>query len=375
MSQQEGIPATQVPQGTAAAHQLIKGRNTIDLMVLILIPFGIATFLMYLRILTFQGYLGSLGVIAVMNWLIFQMIPAKESILYWLLSMRHYLKLNKVMTRTNLSDEDIDDVDIQYDPAETGGRDPAGNRKLGFLETNENSVELTQVDQVDMDKGLVWLDDGSVVAGVSVTGMEMKLANQDVKKKAIQQFHSFLNSLDFPIQIRIMSVPFDLQSSIDDLEERLDDQDVTRRPIFQQFVRVKMMQLDQEIRSMGMNNRQYQILVRANPARQTIGDSGPFNINFIGTDSPVGKFLQGRMNSGTGTKTADEKLKSLAEKRRKTVIRGLAQINQADTQAMTGEMVAKSIRNFWTRKPLEESDWKPSTPVTASDDQFHTGGQ
>lgn len=370
MSQQQGIPANRIPQGTEAANQLIKGRNTSDLLILFMLPTGFMGLLMYIGLFGFRQLLYAVGIILALNWVIFRIIPAQESILYWLRSIAGYIKQDKIMYKSKSVKSNMDDVEFEADPEATGGRDPTKRRALEKLEATESTTEMIDVKAVHNSTGLVELSDGSYVGGVKVTGMEMMLADQDIKQKAISQYHSFLSSIDFPIQIRATSIPFDLDSSIDLLERRLEDQDITSRPITHRVAQVKLLQMKQEIRAMGMNNRQYHVMVRAKPSDQSIGDSGPFDINFIDADSPIGKFIQGRFSNGLSLGDGNDKLENLTLQRRKAVFNGLSRIRPLDTEQMDAEEMAKYIRNYWTRKPVGKTGWKAATPVTASESQF-----
>ena len=339
-------------------------------MILFMIPTGLMGFLMYLGVFGFRELLYAIGVIMVLNWIIFQLIPAQESILYWIRSIIGYLRQDKTMYKSKQTRSNMDSVEFESEPKSTGGRDPTESRTLEMLEATESTTEMIGVENIHGSSGLIEMDDGSFVGGVKVSGMEMMLADKDVKQKAINQFNSFLNSLDFPIQIRATSIPFDLQSSIDDLEDRLEDRDITSRPITQRIAQVKALQMKQEIRAMGMNNRQYHVIVRAKPSEQSIGDSGPFDVNFIDANSPVGKFIQDKFGNDVGDTETDDALENLAIQRRKAVFTGLSRIQQIGTEKMDAEDLAKYLRNYWTRKPVGKTGWKAATPVTASEDQF-----
>lgn len=370
MSQQQGIPANRIPQGIEAASQLIKGRNTSDLLILFMLPTGIMGLLMYIGLLGFRELLYAIVAIVALNWVIFQVIPAQESILYWLRSIGGYIRQDKTMYKSKNARSNMDDVEFETEPETTGGRDPTKSRALEKLEATESTTDMIEVKNIHSSTGLIELSDGSYVGGVSVEGMEVMLADQDIKQKAISQFHSFLSSLDFPIQIRATSIPFDLDSSIEDLEDRLEDHNITSRPITHRIAQVKLLQMKQEIRAMGMNNRQYHVIVRAKASDQSLGDSGPFDINFIDADSPVGRFIQDKFSTSVGVGNGNDKLENLATQRRKAVFKGLSRIRPLDTEQMGAEDLAKTLRNYWTRKSVDKTGWKAATPVTASESQF-----
>jgi len=69
--------------------------------------------------------------------------------------------------------------------------------------------------------GIVVLKDGSLKAIVLANSINLSLKSEDEQKATIYQFQSFLNTLDFPIQIVIQSKRLDIRPYLLLLENRM----------------------------------------------------------------------------------------------------------------------------------------------------------
>lgn len=70
--------------------------------------------------------------------------------------------------------------------------------------------------------GVVILKDGSYRSVLLCTAINFTLRSEDEQKAILSQFQSFLNSLDFSVQVIIQSRKFDIRPYLMTLEERLD---------------------------------------------------------------------------------------------------------------------------------------------------------
>lgn len=76
----------------------------------------------------------------------------------------------------------------------------------------------------EIKEGTVILKDGSMRAGLIVSSINFALKNEDEKDSIISSYQSFLNSLEFPVQIMIRSRQLHLDKYITSLEEAYDKQ-------------------------------------------------------------------------------------------------------------------------------------------------------
>jgi type IV secretory pathway VirB4 component len=72
--------------------------------------------------------------------------------------------------------------------------------------------------------GIAVLKDGTLCTIVLVSSINLSLKSYDEQRATLMQFQSFLNTLDFPIQIVIQSRRYDVRPYILTLENRLKEQ-------------------------------------------------------------------------------------------------------------------------------------------------------
>lgn len=371
MSNQGSYPPNRVPQGIEAANQLIKGRDTIDILILVILPSGITGFLFYINFLTGQGFIYTIGAIFGLNYILFTFIPTEESIIYWVSSFVSYHRKEKSILKNGLDKEDIDDdLELKDD---TASRDPTESSSFDFLKTSQNTQDLTGIEAIDTHNDVVQLANGGYVAGIHVKGMERMLAGDQIVAKTEEEFKSFLNAQDFKIIAGCTSEQFDFDSELERYSDRLEDKDIKNRPIMERHVRTKRAFMEQQIKPLGMNHKQFYVLVTVTPSEQELDGTGPFDIDFIDPNSMVGKWLRNRSNSNDDVKTQDEVLIDMVKQRRKTVKRGLARIRQVQTDEMTGKDLAYQLQKETTRNDINLDDWEPSIPVAMSKEQIENG--
>ncbi len=78
----------------------------------------------------------------------------------------------------------------------------------------------SQMDVVDIKKGVVVLKDGSVRGVLAVSSINFDLKSQEEQEAIIFSYQNFLNSLDFPIQILISTKKFDVDPYLNMLAKR-----------------------------------------------------------------------------------------------------------------------------------------------------------
>jgi type IV secretory pathway VirB4 component len=72
--------------------------------------------------------------------------------------------------------------------------------------------------------GVVVMKDGTLCTVVLVSSINLSLKSYDEQRATLSQFQSFLNTLDFPIQIVVQSRRYDIRPYILTLENRLKEQ-------------------------------------------------------------------------------------------------------------------------------------------------------
>ncbi len=104
---------------------------------------------------------------------------------------------------------------------------------------NNQSQSISAAEQADKDSVQAYLDiaeirdnvvvlkNGGLRAVLLVSSVNFMLKSQDEQQGLIQGYQSFLNSLEFPVQILIQSRPLDLQGYVEKLKSVADKQQNT----------------------------------------------------------------------------------------------------------------------------------------------------
>ena len=77
---------------------------------------------------------------------------------------------------------------------------------------NPSTTDLVQLAQIN--ENVIVLKNGSLRAIVEISAVNFDLRSSDEQAAIIQQFESFLNSIDFPVQIVIQSRRFDVSGYV-----------------------------------------------------------------------------------------------------------------------------------------------------------------
>lgn len=357
---------TQVPQGVEAANQLITGRETSDIIALAFIPTGIAAMIYLAGLLTLIQMGAVIGLIMGLNYTIFKLVPENESVIYWVRSFYAYQNSPSTILKKGISAENIEQ-DITVDTEVTGGRDITEGDETDLISTSESTQDVSMVQTIDTYSNTIELTNGDIVSMIRIMGMERNLIDQNLKQKADESFNNFLSSDDYDISIRCSSAPFPIDSEIDNFEKRLQDEEIVQRPILKRNIKSKMKFVDTRIRSLGMNHREYYLIIRVSPTDQSVDDGGPFDLDFIHPNSFIGKQLRQRATGDT-SKTQQENLKEMVNSRTRSTKRSIGQIRQIATKEMNGEEMARAFRSYYKGKKGTVNGWEPSSEVAISAD-------
>lgn len=363
--QKEGVSPTRIPQNMTAADQVIRGVKTMDLLLTLLIPGLVVTLLMYGNIIGVKQTAVILVAVFGLNLVFFNYLPDNSSITFWLLSLGAYMRVPKMMQKY---EAEIDD-NIEVEVVDAEGRDPNTSGLFDFIEVNETTRELTLIDEIDIENGVVKLTDGSYIAGVSVDGMGMLLADDKTKRRAIDRYQKTLNTLQYPINVRATSRQFDISEIINRYEDRLYDKDMKERPIMERIVKARKNFIEQEVKALGTNTKEYSVITRASYQDNSL-DNDPFDFTFIDPKSPVGEFLQKKGIGLVNDQSIDDELAEKALDRAEEVANSIADNRELNTEVMSGSELADQIRYYWRREPVNEGDWEPAAPLINGEDSL-----
>ncbi len=88
--------------------------------------------------------------------------------------------------------------------------------------TNKPSQDILQINEVR--DGIIVMSDGTMRATLIASSLNFALKSEDEQNAIIYAFQSFLNALDYPVQISVLSRKLDITSYLEDLNERKERQ-------------------------------------------------------------------------------------------------------------------------------------------------------
>ncbi len=189
----------------------------------------------------------------------------------------------------------------------------------------------------EVRNGVIILKDGGLRAVLIVSSINLSLKSSDEQMAIINQFQSFLNSLDFPTQITIQSRRLDIRPYLLTLEERLKNQT-------EQLLKIQTKEYIEFIRSftdeVNIMTKSFFVTV---PYTSSIIKSGGMVEGLIG-----GKAQKKQIEN---TKKANE-LASFEEKRSQldqrvgVIVQGLGGLGIRSTQLKTEEVVELFYKTF-----------------------------
>ena len=93
--------------------------------------------------------------------------------------------------------------------------------------TKKNGIKSTQsyLDVADVRDGMIVLKDGNLRAVVAISSMNFALKSEEEQNAIIVGYQSFLNAIDFPIQILMQSRPMDVNPYLNYMRRRLQSVD------------------------------------------------------------------------------------------------------------------------------------------------------
>ncbi|MEK7227953.1 MAG: TraC family protein [Patescibacteria group bacterium] len=180
--------------------------------------------------------------------------------------------------------------------------------------------------------GVVVLKDGTLATVVLVSSINLSLKSYDEQRATLSQFQSFLNTLDFPIQIVIQSRRYDVRPYILSLENRLK---VQSEPL----LRVQTQEYIQFIRSfteqVNVMRKSFFVVVPYNPPVLNQGGGLSKLFSFFGKKQSVADI------------TADfEEERTQLEQRVSVIEQGLSRLGLRVAQLGTQEVIELLYKTF-----------------------------
>lgn len=180
--------------------------------------------------------------------------------------------------------------------------------------------------------GIVLMKDGTLCTIVLVSSINLSLKSYEEQRATLLQFQSFLNTLDFPIQIVIQSRRYDVRPYILTLEDRLRQQK-------EQLLQIQTREYIEFIRT---------FTEQVNIMRKSFFIVIPYIPPIISQNSGIGKmfsFLNKKDGSNDSISNFEEQRTQL-EQRVSVVEQGLSRIGLRLVQLGTQEVIELLYKTF-----------------------------
>lgn len=180
--------------------------------------------------------------------------------------------------------------------------------------------------------GIVVLKDGTLCNIVLVSSINLSLKSADEQMATLQQFQSFLNTLDFPIQIVIQSRRYDVRPYIVMLQNRLKDQT-------EQLLQVQTREYIQFIQSFTDS---------VNIMRKNFFVVIPYVPPLVTQNQGIGKFFSflNKQSATPDSIDAFEEQRTQIEERTSVVEQGLTRLGLRVAQLGTQEVIELLYKTF-----------------------------
>ncbi len=179
--------------------------------------------------------------------------------------------------------------------------------------------------------GIVMLKDGSMRAIVMASSVNFALKSPEEQQAIIMQFQSFLNALDFSIQVSVQSRQLDIRPYISMLESRYKDE-------LGDLMKIQIREYIQFVKN---------FVSQTNIMTKTFFVVIPFSPAVISTqDNPLATIMQ--KQKGTTVKASDhfEENRTQLEQRISSVSQGLTRCGIRSVQLGTEEIVELFYKTF-----------------------------
>lgn len=236
------------------------------------------------------------------------------------------------------------------------------------LKLAKRTQDVHGIKRIHMSHNTVELESGEMIAAIEATSvLNMALASEEKWKVAVDAWESYLNNtITYPIQLHIRSVPFNVNEYINDYESRMEDEDIRSRPIMKEILRSFLSWYPNYLSTYGTNEKEFYIIFRAKASninkvdyKETTIREGLFDVPLIG--KYIGK------NPEDVTLTEEEKRALMIDelnKRCQTAMRqGIGEIDKIETRRVTGTELAFLNKDFWQGRELNKSDPEQQPPT------------
>jgi hypothetical protein len=244
-----------------------------------------------------------------------------------------------------------------------------------WWETSEPTQTLTGVRRIhptiDEDIGLIEREDGALVGAVEVHGVNMALATSDMWEARVRELASFLNTLEYPVQIYVTTDAFDIDEHTAQYQDRADDRDIQARPILRAVLEAYNERVIPSIEQGGLNRRRYYFVVQADEEDIYTGEESeggsdlPVVGRFLGDDGASGDFDE----EDTRDMMAEE-----VKQRLEAVVSNVKNIEGCDAERVPSGELARLIHEYWSGTHIDsdvQDRFERIMPIVVGEESIH----
>ncbi len=181
--------------------------------------------------------------------------------------------------------------------------------------------------------GTIVLKNGGLRAIVAVSSVNLSLKSQDEQMATLGQFQSFLNSIDFPVQIVVQSRRLDIRPYLLTLDEQMKKQ---VEPLLKLQTASYMAFVREFTEQVAIMRKRFYVVVPYDEAVISTSNTG-----FLGN-----VFGSGRKSGKGGANTAFEEKQTQLDERVNVIVGGLGSSGMRTERLKTEEVVELFYRTF-----------------------------
>lgn len=227
-----------------------------------------------------------------------------------------------------------------------------------IYQMEQRTQEITRLEKIHRNGGAIERDDRVMVGAIKVDPANMALANNRRWQSMVSEWEGYLNnSVEYPLQIYATSRPFPVEDYINHYQGRINDPDITNRPILQELLSNFLDWYPEYLSWQGTNQREYYVIVPVSSDELIGADSDEESpLEKLSKLPLIGGIFKSQIDSGSGRSDEEEmieKLRVLSQRLREVERQGVRSMSEVNGRRISGVEVAILIREFWSGREYE----------------------
>ena len=331
-----------IPKGINESDQTIFGRSLKDILLVVSISFFPPVVVWGYSPVPIPDFIGFtllvLGTALMVT--IFWKAPLHTPISEWVRSVVNYFTRSSILTHIMSTHETGRDEQSTTETTET---------TRVWEVSGDRTQQLTQIDQFHVDDNVAERPDGTYVAGIRVSGVNLTFASDSEQQSTVNQFTGFLNDNRFPMQVFVTSKDFAFESHQTHYEDRVDDMDIKQRPILEELLYGYNSSVLQSTNIRQTNRREYYIFVPVDDEDviSSVGMETESAMKDRVRNLPILSWVFDDENEVDEDRIHRQKLDEI-DRRTEFIMSGIISINGVGASRVTSSELALVCAEYWT---------------------------